>query len=430
VDTTSDHPVKSKAYPLPYSTDQIVKKEIQKMLQLDIIEPCTSPYASPVVIVEKSDKTHRFCVDYRKLNRITIFDAEPLSDPRDLYVQFERSRYFTKIDLASGYWQIPVRRADRPKTAFICKGGLFQWKRMPFGMVNAGATFTKLMRDVLRDCQFVIHYIDDILIHTITWEDHVRTIEEVLSRLRRAELTAKPSKCSIGNTTIPFLGRMVGQKCMEPLEKNVSKIIDAEPPHTKKQLRSFLGMCNYYRSFIPNFSAIAVPLTDLTRAGLPNTLKWEEIHGKAFISLKHAIGSEPILRLPDYEKKFILQVDASNIAMGATLMQETDATLMPIEYASKKFLPREKAYSTIEKECYAIFWATTHFQKYLYNVNFILQTDHKPLEFLQSAKLENSRVARWALSLQPYRFTLQSIPGKLNHVADWLSRMENDTEEL
>lgn len=424
IKTTSNDPVRSKPYKIPYSMQQTVKEEVDKMLSLGIIEPSTSPYASPIVLVKKPDNTHRFCVDYRKLNKITIFDAEPVPNPNSMYVKMRNSKFFTKIDLSSGYWQVPVSEEDRIKTAFICSEGLFQFIYMPFGLVNAGATFTKMMRKVLYGLNGVENYIDDIFVYTETFEEHIVLLHELFSRLARNNLTAKPSKCMVACSTVPFLGRVVGENCIQPLDTNVGKILNANVPKTKKQLRSFLGMCNYYRNFVENYSSLAMPLTNLTRKGSPNQVIFDNDALNSFQILKEKISSKPILQIPNFNSPFYLQCDASDTAMGAVILQEKNGDLLPIEFASKKFLPRERNYSTIEKECYAIYWSINHFQEYLYARYFILQTDHKPLEYLHTAKVSNPRLSRWALSLQPYKFTLQSIPGRDNCTADYLSRSE------
>ena len=209
IDVTSTSPVRSRPYNVPHARKNVIREEVSKMLNLGVITPSKSPYASPVVLVNKPDGSNRFCIDYRKLNKITIFDAEPVPNVESIFAKIGRAKYFTKIDMTKGYWQIPVHPNDREKTAFICEEGLFEFIRMPFGLVNAGATFSRLMRKILGNLDNVINYIDDILIFTESWEKHLGTLQKVLERLREANLTVRPSKCLIGYGNIPFLGHNI-----------------------------------------------------------------------------------------------------------------------------------------------------------------------------------------------------------------------------
>jgi transposase InsO family protein len=420
---TTNEPVNSKPYPLPYAMRVVVDQEIDAMLKMKIIEPSSSPYASPMVIVKKQDgHSHRVCIDFRKINKITIFDAEPMTQIPEIFAKLSEDKFLSKFDFSKGYWQIEVALEDREKTAFISHRGLYQFRVMPFGCVNAPATFNRIMRRLLEGSQNLDNFLDDALAHTKEWEEHLCTLRDFLTRVRKANLTLRPSKCAIGYTSVDFLGHKIGASSIQPKQDTLQKIIDALRPKTKKQLRSFLGLVGFYRQFIPNFAAIAVPLTDLTRKGQPNEILWEQSQENAFNTLKGYITKPPILRLPNLEKEFVLQTDASNDGIGAILLQEELGVKHPIAFASKKFLPREKNYSTIEKECMAIVWGILKFQTYLYGRNFILETDHQPLQYLQKAKFQNGRLMRWALSLQPFKFTVHAIKGSDNVGADFLSR--------
>jgi len=221
---------------------------------------------------------------------------------------------------------------------------------------------------------------------------------------------------------LTFLGHELAKLGLKPTSQITNKVEQAPAPTTKKQLRSFLGLIGYYRSFVPNFAAIAVPLTDLTRKGSPNLLEWTETHERAFETLKRHVINPPVLRLPDVNKTFILQTDASCEGIGAILLQEEGNIKHPVAFASKKLLPRERNYSTIEREALAIVWGIQKFENYLYGQHFYLETDHHPLQYLAKAQFTNSRLMRWALALQPYRFTVHAIKGSDNHGADFLSR--------
>ena len=418
---TVTEPVRSKPYPLPHALRDTVKEEIQSMLKMDVIEMSESPYASPIVLVMKKDGTQRFCIDFRRLNRITIFDAEPIPDPEEIFAKLSKDRYFTKIDLSKGYWQIPLQDSAKEKTAFITPDGLYQFRTMPFGLVNAPATFSRMMRMMLRGMSNVCNFIDDILVHTKTWEEHINTLDGLFNRLEQFGITARPTKCLVGFNKLEYLGHIIGQGQLEPLPDKLEKIKDALKPKTKKQLRSFLGLTGYYRKFIPNYAAIAAPLTDKTKKREPTNIQWGQSQEYAFQTLKERLITAPVLHLPDCQLPFLLRTDASDIGIGAVLLQRQE-TDFPVAYASRKLLPRECSYSTIERECLAIVWAIQKFQSYLYGREFVLETDHQPLVYLQRAKVTNSRILRWALSLQPYRFKIECIKGSENVGADYLSR--------
>ncbi|XP_033733848.1 uncharacterized protein LOC117322984 [Pecten maximus] len=423
IHTTTSEPVRVKQYPLPYSTKEVIMDEVKKMIDMKIIEPSESPYAAPVVMVKKKDGSNRFCIDFRRLNRVTVFDAEPMPDTNNIFGRLAGARYFSKLDLSKGYWQVPMAEDAKPKTAFSTPQGLFQFRVMPFGLVNAPATFSRLMRKLLAGMDWLDNFIDDILIFTETWEQHLEVLKELFGRLRKARLTARPTKCSIGFMSLPCLGYVVGDKRLRPDQEKIKAIEEAPKPETKKQVRSFLGLASFYRRFIPNFSAIAIPLSDLTKKGLANKVEWNDSHEKAFVTLKMMLTSSPVLKLPDLTQEFILRTDASDTGIGAILLQEENDKPMPVAYASRKLLPREKNYAIIERECLAIVWGIQKFEPYLYGREFVLETDHQPLTYLNRTRTANGRLMRWALMLQPYRFRLRAIKGCDNVGADYLSRM-------
>ena len=372
--------------------------------------------------MRKKDGTNRFCIDFRKLNKVALFDPEPVPSVENLMVKVGEGRIYTKLDLSKGYWQLPIPVEERCKTAFATHNGLYQFKVMPFGVVNASAVFTRMMRRLLQGLSNVVSYIDDVLIFSVDWQSHVKVVREVLQRLRNAGLTARPTKCCFGFPTVEFLGHTVSEGVLRPQSEKVEKILDAVVPRTKKEIRSFMGLVGYYSKFVPNLAAIAAPLTDLTKSSKPNKVEWGEPQDRAFLTLKSRLASGPILRLPDFDKPFILRTDASDVGIAAVLMQEWDGVKHPISFASRKLQPREIAYSTIEKECLALVWAVEKFQMYLYGAEFVLETDHHPLAHIMKAKMKNNRVMRWALCLQPFRFVVKAIKGSENYGADFLSR--------
>ena len=423
VELTSEEPVRSRPYTVPYAVRQELKDEVRKMQDLGVIRESASPYASPVVIVGKKDGSKRICIDYRKLNKITVPDPEPMTPAVDVFQRVGHAQYFTKIDLSKGYWQVPVHEQDIHKTAFVTLDGKYEFLKMPFGMMNSGATLVRGIRKLLEGMEHVDSYIDDILVHTQTWEEHIETLQELFKRLSSSGLTVRPSKCVIGAKGVHFLGHYVGDGILGLNGDNMEKIKKARRPKTKKELRSFLGLIGYYRDFVPNFAAVSAPLTDLTRKGTPNTIIWGEAQETAYNSLKGILCREPILRLPDHSKPFVLRTDASDYGLGAVLLQEHDGTLYPVCYASKKLSDREKIYHIMEKECMAIVFGVKKFINYLYGTEFVLQTDHHPLKYLDKSKFESSRIMRWAMYLQNFRMRVEAIKGKDNIGADYLSRV-------
>ena len=422
INLTDPDPVRCKPYPIPHALRKEVQKEVEMMLKMGIVTKSVSPYACPLTLVVKPDGTYRSCCDSRKLNAITEFDAEPVADQEEIFSQLATDHYFTKIDLSKGYWQIPMEEKSKKYTAFITHNGLYQFEVMPFGLVNSAATFSRVMRIVLHGMVNVHNYIDDILIHTSTWEEHIEKVKEVFKRLRRANLTARPSKCCIGFGEVEFLGHLIGKGIVKPKPRKIEAIQNAARPETKTQIRSFLGLAGYYRKFIPDFAAIASPLTDSTRKGEPNKIKWGKPQEESFRTLKTKLSNSPILHLPDLEKSFILRSDASNDGMGAVLLQEYNEQKFPVAYASKKLTRCQRAYSVMEKECLAIIWAIQRFQPYLYGREFVIETDHQPLACLKKSKVANGRIMRWALALQPYRYRIEVIKGSKNVGADYMSR--------
>ena len=416
-------PVTKKAYMLPYALHDKVKSEIDCMLEAGIAEKSNSPYASPIVVVPKKDGSIRLCVDYRLLNEITVFDPQPM--PRLEYIinKLGKAKYLSKLDLTKGFWQIPLSNKSKEISAFVTPFGHYNFTVMPFGMVNSSATFVRLMKMVLSQCEeFADSFIDDVIIFSESWSDHVFHIKDVLQALREFSLTAKPSKCMFGFTEIEFLAHVVGNGQVRPLQEKIDAINKLASPTTKKQIRSFIGMIGFYRKFIPNFAEISAVLTDLTKKNLPNKVSWTHVHQNAFMCLKKALTSYPILQNPDLSKEFVLQTDACDRGVGAVLLQSDGENLHPIVFMSKKLLPREQRYSIVEKECLAIVKACQTLREYLIGKEFVIETDHFPLRWLNQMKDHNMRLLRWSLMLQEYKFTIRHIAGKDNVIADMLSR--------
>ncbi|GFO17417.1 Pol polyprotein [Plakobranchus ocellatus] len=412
-----------KQYPLPVHAMDEVDKEINFMLESGIISKSTSPYASPITVVMKKDGAIRLCLDFRKLNKITIFDAQPIPTLDELLRKMKGAKFFTKYDLTKGYWQIPMDEDSKTYTAFQTTQGLMEFNYMPFGLSTAACTFQRAMLDTLGKLPFVVSYFDDVLIFSKSWEEHLEHIEKTLSALREAGFTVKPSKTIEGCEHINFLGHIVGEGQLKPDENKTEKIRNLKVPTTKKEVRSVLGLPNYYRRFVHNFSAIAQPLTEVMKKSSPNKIVWTPECQESWDAIKKCLTSEPILKVPDPSKPFVVQTDASNKAIAGTFLQQHEGTLHPCFYASRILKDRERNYAIIELEMLAIIFALDKFSKYLLMKPFLIQTDHAPLSFLKENKSKNARLIRWALAIQQYSFSVQHIKGSNNVLSDTLSRM-------
>lgn len=437
IHTGENKPINLQPYRTGLKEDEIIRKEIKEMLENDIIEPSISPWSAPVVLVKKKDGKLRFCVDYRKLNKITEKDVYPLPRIDDTIDMLAGSIYFSTLDLASGYWQIPVAREDRIKTAFKTKEGLYQFKVMPFGLCNAPATFQRAMDQLLAGLKWnsCLVYIDDIVIFSKTFAEHLQHLKQVFERIRKSRFHLKAEKCSFGKREINYLGHVISKKGIYPDLSKLSAIQSIQIPKNAKQIQQFLGLCGYYRRFIQNFAQIAEPLTQLTRKS--NEFIWTPTCQKAFEELKSKLQKPPILVLPNFKEKFHISTDASNTGIGAILGQIQNNHEIVISYASRTLNQAERNYSTTERECLAVVWAIQHFRPYLYGQHFKIFTDHRALRWLQTFKANSSRLTRWNMELQGYDFEIIHKSGKNNSNADALSRInevnvmsDEDTKQL
>ena len=274
-----------------------MKSELDEMEREGIIERSLSEWAFPIVLVKKKDGSLRMCVDYRRLSAVADADAYPMPRVDDMIDALGKSKYITTLDLARGYWQVPMQDKSRPLTAFTTPFGLFQFRVMPFGLHGAPATFQRMMDNLLGDCTaYAAAYLDDIVIHSTTWEEHTRHLTDVLQRLKEAGLTIRPKKCQFGMDRCSYLGHVVGNGEVRPEKAKLQAVRDFPPPTTKRRVRAFLGLTGYYRKFIPDYAEIAAPLTDLTKKTAPNRVNWTEECNRSFASLKDRLCTEPILR--------------------------------------------------------------------------------------------------------------------------------------
>lgn len=422
VELTSNSVIRQRPYRVSPNKKEIIRNEVQFMLENDIIEPSNSPWASPVVLVKKSDDSYRFCTDYRKVNDITRADSFPMPRIEDCIDAIGNSRYISKCDLLRGYWGVPLTPKAREISAFVTPDGLYQYKVMPFGMRNSQATFQRMMNSCLRDLEGVAVYVDDIVIFSDTWEQHLKHLTALFERLESAKLTVNLAKSVFGRATITYLGHEIGDGKVKPVDDKVMSILEYPAPTDKKAVMRFLGMLGYYRRFCPNLATIACPLTALLQK--QTKFQWTEECQTAFETLKSLLCESPVLSSPNFQEPFELMVDASDKGAGAVLMQTKGTLRHPVAYFSKKFNKYEINYSTIEKEALALLWALRHFEVYITtaSTSTLVYTDHNPLTFVNRMKNHNRRLLSWSILLQEFDVKIAHVKGKDNVWADALSR--------
>jgi hypothetical protein len=409
-----------------------LKKQLDELLKAGFIRPSKSPFGAPILFVKKKTGEMRMCVDYRALNNITIKNSYPLPRIDELFDRLQGAKYFSKIDLRSGYHQIRIAEGDEAKTAFRTRYGHFEFLVLPFGLTNAPGTFMHLMHETFRQHldNFVLVFLDDILIFSKTLEDHERHVKQVLDTLRKEKLFAKESKCDFFKTEVEFLGHMVGRDGVRMMEDKVKAIGEWPTPAKVGDVRAFLGTAGYYRKFIRDFSSVAAPLSNLTKED--SKFEWGPPQAAAFRALKQAIAKEPVLILPNPSLPFVVHTDASGFATGAVLSQDQGKGLQPIAFLSKKMLPAETRYPVHEQELLAIIHALSSWRHYLTGTKFsvVIKTDHKSLQHFKTQPQLSARQTRWLDLLANFDFMIEYIEGKTNVVADGLSRRSDHQEHV
>lgn len=425
---TDTQPIFLRPHRIPQSQQKIVSDEIESLLKQGIIRHSVSPYNFPLVLVPKkvgSDgkRKHRLCVDFRKLNDVTISDKHPLGNISDILDSLGHSRYFSTLDLASGYLQIALHEDSMEKTGFSSGFGHYEYTRMPFGLKNSGASLQRYLNHILTGLQGLkcLVYLDDIIIFGKNLTDHNSKLQDVLEVLKKYNLKLQPGKCQFLRKEINYLGHIVGRDGLSPDRTKISAVLQIESPKTPKAVKSFLSVANYYRNFIPGFSAITEPMNKLIRKDVP--FVWSAECEESFVLLKDKLTTPPVLAFPDWEKMFYLTVDASLYALGATLSQLHEGKERPICFGSRSLNPAERRYSTIEREYLAIVWAITNYRSYLFGRDFVVYSDHKPLS--GQGKHMPARILKWRMKLSEYSFVIKHKPGRNLIVADFLSRVKN-----
>ena len=398
------------------------------MLRAGVIEPAQSEWASPVVLVPKPDGTLRFCVDYRRLNAITVRDTYPLPRMDECIDSLGEANVFTTLDCNSGYWQIPVAAKDQDKTTFTCHEATYRYKRMPFGLTNAPATFQRTLDITLSAFKWksCLVYLDDVIVFSRDLKSHFTHVEAILETLSETGITLKLAKCRFFTDTVKYLGHVIRPGTLEVDEVATAALTKAKPPKTQTELRSFLGLCNVYRRFVPNYSHVAAPLNAFLKKGQPARLPQDlgEEATNAFDELVKRIIAPPVLALPREGLPYEFDTDASDYQVGAALFQvHPYGERKPIGFWSRSLLPAEKNYSTTEKECLTVVWALRTLRPYLQGEKFTVHSDQASWRWLLTIAEPSGRLMRWRLRLSEFDFQILYKKGKLNTQADALSRL-------
>jgi transposase InsO family protein len=419
-------PVKQKAYRQSPERQEFVRKTVKDLLQKGIISESSSPWSSPVLLVPKHDGGWRMCIDYRKLNSQTVKDAYPIPLIEDCLAVCRDARWYTLIDIKDAYHHVEMEPQSIPLTAFVTPDGLYEFRRMPFGLSNAPATFQRYIDQALRRINGLIctAFFDDCLVFTSTdsFETHLEDVNTVLTRLREHNLEPNLKKCRFAYREMLFVGHIVSAGTIRPDPAKIAAVTNWPVPQNLTQLRSFLGLANYYHKFIRSYASLALPLYQLTRKNV--LWEWSGRCEAAFQRLKLELQQAPCLRAPDSSRPFVLQTDASLDGLGAVLSQvdPVDSAEHPVCFISRQLSAAERNYSATELECLAVIWAVGQLEIYLVDRPFVLETDHSALMWMPTKKFENTRVMRWAIKLQEFQYTVRHRAGKANANADALSR--------
>lgn len=405
-----------------------IDREIQRMIELDVIEESQSERCNPLLPVKKASGEWRICLDCRRINEVTKNEAYPFPDMMGILGRIEKSKYFSVIDLSKAYWQIPLDEKSRDYTAFRAGKNLYRFKVMPFGLKGAPITQTKLMNRVLGfDLEpHVYVYLDDIIITSKSLAEHFRLLKTVAERLRDANLTISLEKSKFCQKQISYLGYTLSEKGLAIDSTKIQSILDYATPRTLKDVRRFIGMVSFYKQFVEKFSDLTAPITDLLKKG-KGKMCWTQEAEEAFLKIKSVLTSSKVLANPDFMLPFTIESDASDVAVGAVLVQVQDGIRRPIAFFSRKLSASQRKYAPTEKECLGVLMAIEKFRHFVEGSKFTVITDAQSLIWLSKISAEggSARLIRWALKLQQYNFNLQYRKGSLNITADALSRSLN-----
>lgn len=448
--TSDDSPVKAAYRRIPPPQFEEVKAHIKDLVHKGIIKPSQSEFASPIVICRKKNGKIRMCVDYRRLNTKTRKDAFPLPRVDEIFDHLSGAKYFSTVDLKSAYNQVEIDEVDQHKTAFTTPMGLYEYKKMPYGLCNSPATFQRLMHIVFREemNEKVLIFLDDIIIYSSTIEEHFERLNLVFQRLASHGLKIEPTKCYLFQESVSYLGQIISNEGISGDPEKVNAVREWPVPENARELKVFLGTAGYHRRYIHHFSQLASPLYELVNqdpnkgkkrkpgrkwnSAKPVPFVWRQEHQEAFDSLKHALTTAPVLGFADFTKPFILETDASHQGLGALLLQEQEGKTRVIAYASRSLRGPEKkrtAYSSMKLELLAVKWAVTEkFRDYLLSVPFVVYTDNNPLSYIQTSAKLTAAEHHWQAELARFNFSIRYRSGRLNASADGLSRKPLQTE--
>ena len=422
INTGDAAPIRQPPRRLPLAKKEEADKAILDMQKQNVIEPSSSPWSLPIVLVNKKDGSTRFCVDYRKGNEVAHKDSYPLPRIDDTIEALAGSKWFSTLDLKSGYWQVLLSDKAKEKTAFSSGGGLWQFTVMPFGLCNAPATFERLMEQVLvgLPTSTALVYLDDILIPGRTFSQQILNLRQVFVRLKKAKLKLSPKKCILFQKQVKYLGHLVSEQGISPDPSKVEAVKSWPSPTTTTEVKSFLGLCSYYRQFVPSFADVAHPLNQCATP----PFQWTPGAEEAFRKLKTTLMESPVLAYPEPHSLFVFDTDASGTGIGAVLSQQLPPGNQEkgVAYYSRILSTPERHYCVTRRELLAVVKAVKHFHVYLYGRKFLLRTDHAALRWLLGFRQPEGQVARWIESLQQYDFTVEHRPGAKHGNADALSR--------
>ncbi|XP_076053650.1 uncharacterized protein LOC143032655 [Oratosquilla oratoria] len=416
----SQDPIKLPPYRLNPTKRECLRKEVNSLIDQGIIEPSHSPWSSPCILIPKSNNTYRLVVDYRRVNEKTKADAYPLPRIEDIIDNLGSATYLTKLDFLHGFYQISLHPDAKEITAIVTPDGLYHFNVMPFGLRNSPATYQRLINTLITGLPGVRSYLDDIIIYSKTWEEHLTQLYNFLSRADQARLTLNLAKSEFGQVQVAYLGHAVGNSMVKPLDLKVKAITNLPRPTNRREVRRVLGMFGYYRRYCKKFAEIAEPLTNLLRKD--QRFQWTPTCDQAFAQLKSLLKHSPVLITPDYTLPFHLYTDSSEVGIGAALLQERHGTKRVVAYFSRKLKPSQRHYSTIEKECLALIEAFRHFEPIIGgHFEIHLHTDHNPLVYLNRMANTNQKLTRWYLELQGVPISYHHEAGIRNVLADTLS---------
>uniref|UniRef100_A0A0G4HRC9 Reverse transcriptase domain-containing protein n=1 Tax=Chromera velia CCMP2878 TaxID=1169474 RepID=A0A0G4HRC9_9ALVE len=415
-------PMSSRPRMVPHAMRAELRKNLQKLLDAGVIAPTSSPGGFSLVLVRKKNGKLRICVDYCRLNNAFKKDRYPLPRLDHTLAKLQGKRWFSSLDLHQGFYQVPVRPSDRDILAFVTADGQYTYLKMPMGISTAPSIFQRSMDIMLAGMgSFVNVYLDDVLVASVNWPEHMQHLRATLNRFRNSGARLSFVKCSWASESLLYLGHIIDTNGLHPNPAKIETILSAPDPKSKKDVKRLIGLASFYHRFIPSFSQVTYPISSLLRKNTP--FVWEEPQKQAFAKLKEALTSEPVLHHPDFDRDFLLKPDTSSDTIGAVLTQkDEEGHEHPIAFASRIMTDLEKKWSIMEREALALVYAVDVFKAYLYGRRFTVITDHRSLQHIHTQKDSQPRVMRWSLKLAIYEFEVQHRAGASHLDADAMSR--------